>query len=83
MSCEHSGHDHDTDCDPTCCSCGEVTPCPEQHTCGRTPQGTLPAHQPHKAEVQPMRWPIAKAFEDFARAFSKAYFTLAGPSEDS
>lgn len=30
-----------------CPRCHELTPMPSAHTCGRTPEGTLPAHQPH------------------------------------
>lgn len=33
-----------------CPDCHEVTRCPTQHTCGRTPEGTLPGHQPHKPD---------------------------------
>lgn len=30
-----------------CGQCHEITRDPAHHTCGRTPEGTLPAHQPH------------------------------------
>lgn len=33
-----------------CPDCHEITRAPDQHVCGRTPKGTLPGHQPHKAE---------------------------------
>lgn len=32
-----------------CPLCHEVTRTPSEHHCGRTPEGTLPANQPHKA----------------------------------
>lgn len=39
---------HDQDCHETeCPTCREVTPAPDAHRCGRTPQGRLPANQPH------------------------------------
>lgn len=34
-----------------CQLCHEITRAPSEHHCGRTPEGTLPAHQPHRAEL--------------------------------
>jgi len=34
-----------------CPWCHEVTRDPAHHTCGRTPEGTLPANQPHTASL--------------------------------
>lgn len=33
MTCQHVGHDHDTDCDPECPTCGEFTHDPASHLC--------------------------------------------------
>lgn len=43
MPFPHTGHDHDCDLTPECPGCGEVTPCPGQHTClpGRRPDGAV------------------------------------------
>jgi len=39
------------DLNKNCGHCHEITRDPTRHTCGRTPEGTLPASQPHAASL--------------------------------